>query len=66
MKIYIASTIGKPRGLYRTNAIRAKKNALAICTISDHILTGEALDSDQRQLSFNDMITLALDTAIEL
>ncbi len=41
-------------------------NGLAICTVSDHIRTGEALDSEQRQLSFNEMITVALEAAIAL
>ena len=41
-------------------------NGLAICTVSDHIRTGEALDSDARQLSFNEMITIALDAAVNL
>ncbi len=45
------------------NAARAGKNALAICTISDHLLTGEATDAQQRQNSFTDMMLLALRTA---
>lgn len=49
-------------GLYM-NAARAGKNALAICTISDHLLTGEALDSQARQNSFHQMMELALTIA---
>ena len=45
------------------NAARAGKNALAICTVSDHLVTGEALSADERQNSFTDMMTLALETA---
>lgn len=45
------------------NAARAKKNALAICTISDNIVTGEALSADDRQTSFTDMMRVALETA---
>lgn len=45
------------------NASYAKKNALAICTVSDNIMTGEALDSDARQSSFTDMMEIALETA---
>ncbi len=45
------------------NAARAKKNALAICTISDNIVTGESLSADARQTSFTDMISIALETA---
>ncbi len=48
------------------NAARANKNALAICTISDHILTGEATTADERQTTFTDMIKLALETAVRL
>lgn len=51
--------------LYMT-ASRLNKNALAICTISDHLLTGEATTSEERQKTFTDMITLALEVAIEL
>lgn len=45
------------------NAARAGKNALAICTISDHILTGEATSAEERQNSFTEMMELALKTA---
>ena len=41
-------------------------NGLAICTVSDHIRTGEALDAEARQLSFNEMIEIALDAVIDL
>ena len=52
-------------GLYM-NAARSGKNALAICTITDHLYTGEALDAEARQNTFTQMITLALDTAVLL
>ena len=45
------------------NAARAGKNALALLTISDNPVTGEGLSSDERQLSFNQMIELALTIA---
>lgn len=51
--------------LYMT-AARAGCEALAICTVSDHLLTGEATSAEERQNSFTDMITLALDTGAEL
>ena len=38
--------------------------ALAIFTASDHLLTGQACTPEERQTSFNDMISLALNTAI--
>ncbi|MBR5390423.1 MAG: purine-nucleoside phosphorylase [Clostridia bacterium] len=52
-------------GLYMT-AARAGKRALAICTISDHIVTGEALDADARQNTFTQMMELALEVAVEM
>ncbi len=48
------------------HAARAGKGALAICTVSDHLLTGEATNAEERQNSFTDMMTLALETAIRL
>ena len=48
------------------NAARAGKKALAILTVSDHLLTGESLSSDDRQNSFTDMIKLSLEVAISL
>ncbi len=48
------------------NAAYAGKRALAICTVSDHLLTGEALDAEARQSSFTEMMEIALNTAIRL
>ena len=48
------------------NAAAAGKRALAICTVSDHILRGEALDADARQNTFTDMMTVALNVATSL
>ena len=48
------------------NAAKLGKKALALCTISDHLLTGEALDADARQNSFTEMMEIALNTAIKL
>ena len=45
------------------NAARCGKKALAICTVSDHILTGEATSAEERQTSFTQMMELALKTA---
>ena len=46
------------------NAARLGKRALAICTVSDSLVTGEALDSDARQNSFGDMMKVALEVAV--
>lgn len=48
------------------NAARSGKNALAICTVSDHLLTGEATTAEERQNSFTEMMELALKTAVKL
>lgn len=48
------------------NAARANKNALAILTISDHLLTGESTSAIERQNSFTDMMELSLETAIKM
>ena len=48
------------------NAAYAGKRALAICTVSDHIIKGESLDSDARATSFTDMMKVALETAIKI
>lgn len=46
------------------NAARSGKRALALLTVSDHLLTGESLCAEERQNSFTDMMTLSLETAI--
>lgn len=38
--------------------------ALAMCTVSDHLLTEESLSSHDRQTAVDAMVTLALETAI--
>ena len=45
------------------NAACAGKKALALCTISDNPFTGEGLDAEQRQLSFTQMMEIALEIA---
>lgn len=46
------------------NAARAGKQALCIVTISDHIFTGEALSAEERQMSFTDMVEVALESIL--
>lgn len=48
------------------NAAKAHKKALGMFTVSDHILTGEALSAEERQTSFRQMMEIALKTAAEL
>lgn len=48
-----------------TLAAKFNRQALSILTVSDHILTGEATSSEERQTTFNDMIVVALEAAIQ-
>ncbi len=51
-------------GLY-TLAAKHNKKALAILTISDHLLTGEETTSEEREKTFDEMMRIALETAIQ-
>ncbi|HLR60281.1 MAG TPA: purine-nucleoside phosphorylase [Pseudogracilibacillus sp.] len=48
-----------------TLAAKYNCEALAILTVSDHIITGEATSSEERQSSFSDMMEVALETALK-
>ena len=48
-------------GLYGVAAEKGAR-ALTILTVSDHVRTGEATSSDERQQTFNDMVDIALET----
>ncbi len=50
-------------GLYSV-AVEFGAKALAICTVSDHIRSGEKLSGEDRQRSLNDGIELSLKTAV--
>ena len=45
------------------NAAKAGKKALAVCTVSDSLVTGEATSAEERQTSFTQMMKLALELA---
>ncbi len=49
-------------GLYLT-AMAAGKKALALFQVSDHVFTGEALNAEERQDGFHEMMEVALETA---
>ena len=51
--------------LYMT-AAKLGKRALAICSISDSIVTGEALPASDRQTTFTTMMKIALETAVKM
>lgn len=48
-----------------TLAAKFGRQALSVLTISDHIITGEETTAAERQTTFNDMIEVALEAAIE-
>lgn len=48
------------------NAAQAGRRALTICTISDSIVTGEALSAEDRQTSFRNMMEIALEVAVRM
>jgi len=48
------------------NAARLGKRALAICSISDSMVTGEELDARARQTTFTAMMRIALETAVKM
>lgn len=48
-----------------TLAAKFGRQALSVLTVSDHILTGEVTTAEERQTTFNDMIVVALDAAIQ-
>ena len=48
------------------NAAYLGKRALCICTISDHLYKDEELSPEERQTGFNEMIEIALDTAVKM
>lgn len=48
-------------GLYGVAAEYGAK-AMALFTVSDHVITGEATPSDERQSTFNEMVKIALES----
>ena len=48
------------------NAARCGKNALAILTVSDSLVTGEETTAEERQNSFTQMMEIALNTAVSI
>ncbi len=47
------------------NAAYTHKRALAICSISDSLVTGEELNAEERQNSFTNMMKVALEVAVK-
>ena len=49
-----------------TTAAKFGVNALTLLTISDSLVTGEVTSAEERQLTFNDMIEVALESTLSL
>jgi purine-nucleoside phosphorylase len=47
-----------------TLAAKHGRRALTICTVSDHVLTGEETSADERQQTFADMVDIALEALL--
>ena len=52
-------------GLY-CNAAYTGKRALAICSISDNLITGEELSPEDRQTTFTNMMKIGLEIAVKM
>jgi len=59
MKMGVLAVEMEASALYM-NAAFAKKKALVICTISDHVLTGEETTPEERETTFTHMTDVAL------
>ena len=60
MKMGVLAVEMEAAALYM-NAARSGNRALVICTISDHILTGEVTTAEERRTTFRNMMEVALD-----
>ncbi len=65
MKMGVMCVEMEAAALYMT-AARCNKRALAILTISDHIVTGEKTTAEERQNTFTQMMEIALETAVKM
>ena len=59
MKMGVLAVEMEAAALYM-NAARAGRRAMALFTVSDHVLTGEATTAEQRQSTFTHMMDVAL------
>ena len=49
-----------------TEAALAGVNALTLLTVSDSLITGEETTAQERQETFNEMMKIALETAVAM
>jgi len=59
----VLATEMEAAGLYSV-AAKHNKRAIALLTISDHLITGEETSSEERERTFEDMMIIALETAL--
>ena len=60
-KLGIMAVDVETAGLYGV-AAEYGANAMALFTVSDHVITGEALPAEDRQNTFNEMVKIALES----
>ena len=65
MKMGVMAVEMESAALY-LNAARLRRNALCVCSISDHLITGESLPAEERETGFAKMMKVALETAVKL
>lgn len=58
----VAAVDMEAAGLYTLGA-KYDRNVLTICTVSNHIFTGEETSAEEREKTFTDMMEVALETA---
>ena len=63
--LYSSAVEMEAAALYCTAAYTGKR-ALAICSISDNLITGEELSADERQTTFTNMMKIALEIAAKM
>ena len=61
----VSAVESEAAGLYCTAADTGKR-ALAICSISDTLITGEELTPEERQTTFTNMMKIALEAAVKM
>lgn len=49
-----------------TPAARFGRRSVAMCTVSDHIVTGEQTTAQERQETFGDMVEIVLETMLRV
>ena len=64
-KMGVMAVAMEAAGLYCTAAYTGKR-ALAICSISDNLITGEELSADDRQTAFTNMMKIGLEIAVKM